>query len=44
MVNPNMPTEEAKKLFTGNVKIVNVPSGKQYMRFVPHPVEALSKK
>ena len=44
MVQPTLSNEEARKIFTENIKIVNVPSGKQYMRLVPHPAEAFSKK
>lgn len=44
MVHPAMSNDEAAKMFTSNIKTLNLPSGKQYMRFVAQPVEAWTKK
>jgi len=38
MVVPSISTEEAKKRFPKGVEIRPVPSGKQYLRFTPDPV------
>ncbi|NXD82922.1 PRDX6 protein, partial [Halcyon senegalensis] len=37
MVVPTLPDEEAKKLFPKGVFTKDLPSGKKYLRYTPHP-------
>ncbi|KAF7997275.1 hypothetical protein HCN44_005552 [Aphidius gifuensis] len=37
MVQPTVTDNQAKKLYADKLKIIPVPSGKQYMRIVPQP-------
>ena len=37
MVLPSISKEDAEKLFPKGVRVQEVPSGKQYMRFTPQP-------
>ena len=37
MILPSVSHEDAVKLFPKGVELIPMPSGKQYMRFTPHP-------
>lgn len=37
MVVPSIKTPEAKQIFTKGVDVMDMPSGKEYMRFTPNP-------
>ncbi|XP_034945342.1 1-Cys peroxiredoxin [Chelonus insularis] len=40
MVLPTIPPEEAKKIYGDKMKLINVPSGKQYLRIVAQPTDS----
>lgn len=37
MVDPSVPEDQAKTTYGNDLKIISVPSGKQYLRVVPQP-------
>lgn len=37
MIQPNIPDEEAKKLFTSTINTMSLPSGKNYVRLIDEP-------
>ena len=40
MVQPSLSNEEAMALFSKNIKTVNLPSGKGYVRLIQEPTDS----
>lgn len=40
MIQPAVPEDEAKRLYDKAIKILKVPSGKEYLRIIPQPIDA----
>ncbi|XP_043479958.1 peroxiredoxin-6 [Leptopilina heterotoma] len=40
MIQPNIPDEEAKQLFTSSINTMSLPSGKNYVRLIDEPTNA----
>lgn len=43
MVQPGVTAEEARKIHGDNIRTINLPSGKTYLRMVPQPADSASQ-